>query len=86
MSANFLTRHLESVDETYFQHLGQAMRFAGTLAVAATACFVHALLPFLFERTGSTLIGRLHDRMVLNRRRKDAKEERFGTSVSARSA
>ncbi|MDH3314465.1 MAG: DUF6356 family protein [Gammaproteobacteria bacterium] len=86
MSAKFLTRHLNSVDETYFQHLAQAMRFAGTLAVAATVCFVHALLPFLFERTGSTLIGRLYDRMVLNRRRKDAKEERFSTSVSARSA
>lgn len=86
MSANFLSRHLESVDETYFEHFGHALRFAVTLAIAAVVCFIHALLPFLFERTGSQLIGRLHDRMVVNRTRKAPRDERISGSVDARSA
>lgn len=86
MSGNFLTRHLESVDETYLEHFGHALRFAVTLALAAVVCFVHALLPFLFERTGSQLIGRLHDRMVLNRKRKTPRDERISGSVGAPSA
>lgn len=81
MSVNFLTRHLESVDESYFEHFGHALGFAVTLAIAAAVCFLHALLPFLFERTGSRLIARLHDRMVVNRKRKAPREERISGSV-----
>lgn len=86
MSTNFFTRHLESVDESYFEHCGHAMRFAATLAVAAVVCLVHALLPFLFERTGSQLIGKLHDRMVVNRTRKQPKGENVRAGLGARSA
>lgn len=86
MSANFFSRHLESVDETYFEHFGHAMRFAGTLAIAAAVCFVHALLPFIFERTGSRLVGRLHQRMVVNRHREGEREQRITESTGARSA
>lgn len=67
MSTDFLTRHLDQVGETYFEHFGHALGFAATLALAAVVCLLHALLPFLFERTGSTLIRRLHDRMLVNR-------------------
>jgi hypothetical protein len=31
------------------------------------ACLVHALLPFLFERTASHCIDQLHQRMVVHR-------------------
>ena len=86
MSSRFLTRHLKSVDETYLEHFGQAMGFSLTLAVAALACLVHALLPFLFERTGSQLIGRLHERMVVNRQRKAVAGNRVEGSVGAPSA
>ena len=84
MSAKFLTRHLESVDETYLEHFAHALSFAGTLTLAAVVCFVHALLPFLFERTGSTLITKLHDRMVINRSKKSAGKGEF--TATARSA
>ena len=70
MSLNFLYRHLKRVDESYLEHFGQALSFAAALAVAAAVCFVHALLPFLFEHTGSQIIGRVHDRMVVNRKRR----------------
>ena len=39
------------------------------LFVAGLVCAVHAILPFLFEKTASAMVEGLHDRMVANRRR-----------------
>ena len=61
--------HPASVDETYTEHMAAAGGFALRLFVAAIVCSVHAILPFLFEKTASVMIGELHDRMVTNRRR-----------------
>lgn len=63
------TEHPASVDETYLEHLGAASSFAGWMLVAGLACAVHAVFPFLCVTTGSGIITRLHDRMVLNRTR-----------------
>jgi hypothetical protein len=57
------TRHPRSVGESYWQHMRAALSFAGTLAVAAFACAMHAFLPFTFERTGSRLVRRLHEKL-----------------------
>lgn len=59
--------HPHSMGESYFEHQRRALGFGGSLLLAALACMVHALIPALFERTGSTAIGRLHDRMVTHR-------------------
>ncbi len=56
------TAHPASVDETYFEHLWFALRFAGLLALAAGAALLHALLPFLCEKTASRIIARLYAR------------------------
>ena len=69
-----LTEHLEEVGETYLQHLAHAVGFAVAMLVGALACLVHALLPFLFVRTGSDCIRRLH-RQMGQRGRGDAQEE-----------
>jgi hypothetical protein len=61
--------HPASVGETYGEHLRAALGFSLTLLRAAAACAIHAFLPFLFVRTGSTAIESLHARMVVNRRR-----------------
>jgi len=61
--------HPASVDETYTEHMAAAVSFALRLFVASLVCSVHAVLPFLFVKTGSTMIEELHDRMVTNRRR-----------------
>jgi hypothetical protein len=61
--------HPASVDETYTEHMAAAGGFALRLFVAGFVCSVHAVLPFLFVKTGSTMIAELHDRMVTNRRR-----------------
>ncbi len=75
MLNRLFTRHLQSVNETYLEHMGHAMSFAAAMAYGAAVCFVHALLPFLFERTGSDCIRRLHDRMVVNRVKSPPAEE-----------
>ncbi len=61
--------HPASVDETYTEHLAAASGFALRLLVAALVCSVHAILPFLCEKTASVIVEGLHDRMVANRRR-----------------
>jgi hypothetical protein len=59
--------HPASVGESYLVHLRHACSFAGAMLIGCLACFIHALLPFLFTNTGSSIIGRLHDRMLVNR-------------------
>ena len=65
---SYFTRHLDSVDEGYLEHARHALGFSVHLLVGGLVCLVHAVFPFLFERTGSDIIRRLHDRMVINRR------------------
>ena len=70
MVRKWFTDHPASVGETYGQHLAMACGFSLRMAVGAVACFVHALLPFLFVKTGSAIISGLHERMVTHRRRR----------------
>ncbi|WP_129790643.1 DUF6356 family protein [Sphingosinicella sp. CPCC 101087] len=60
MADNPFTRHPREVGETYFEHMGVAARVGLRLAAGALACFVHAIFPFLCERTGSRTIEKLH--------------------------
>ena len=62
-------QHPSDVGETYWEHFCHALGFALRLFVAASACLVHAILPFLFTNTGSTMINNLYSRMVQNRSR-----------------
>lgn len=61
--------HPRSVGESYGQHLVTASGFGAEMIVGGLACLMHAMIPALFERTGSNAIARLHDRMVSNRNR-----------------
>lgn len=69
--ASKFTKHPASVGETYGQHFVAAMGFSFALLKAAFCCAVHAVLPFMFEKTGSACITDLHERMVTNRDRRD---------------
>ncbi len=62
------TEHPASVGESYGEHLGRALCFGTRMIFAGIACLVHAVLPFLFVRTGSQAISELNERMVVNRR------------------
>ena len=66
---NLFTDHPASVGENYFEHLLAATRFSMSLLIASLVCLVHALLPFLFVKTGSQRVTALYQRMVTQRHR-----------------
>ena len=53
---NPFTAHLHAVGESYFQHLGVALLYSGRFFVAGFCALVHAFLPFMFEKTASTMV------------------------------
>ena len=61
------TEHPAAVGESYLQHLVKAAVFGGQLIAAGLACVVHAALPFLFQHTGSDVIGKLNKAMQQRR-------------------
>jgi hypothetical protein len=62
------TEHPASVGESYTQHCVCAAGFGARMVLAGIACMIHAVLPFMFVRTGSRTIAELNERMVVNRR------------------
>lgn len=58
--------HPQSVDETYWQHMQFAGSFSFKLLLAGLAAMTHAIFPFLFEKTASTillnLVNKMHNR------------------------
>lgn len=66
--------HLNSVNETYFQHLAHASVFGLKLIGAGVACLLHGLFPALCCTTGSRAVTKLHDDMVVHRIKNDCTE------------
>ena len=66
--ARAFTEHPASVGESYSRHCVCAFGFGARMVGAGFACMIHALLPFLFVRTGSRAIAELNERMIANRR------------------
>ena len=64
--------HPATVGESYLEHMRSALGFSAAMVGAAVCCTVHAFLPFLFQKTGSTTIEGLHRRMVRQRGSKPA--------------
>ena len=58
------TEHPDAVGESYFEHMGVALSFAGPLLAAGLAAVVHAFLPFLCVTTASVTVKRLYARMT----------------------
>ena len=67
LSMNAFTRHPRSVGESYWQHMGVALWFAGTLLLGAAASLVHAVFPFLCTRTASGIVQGLYARLSQRR-------------------
>ena len=59
----FIT-HPDALGETYFQHLGHAMGYAGRMFAAGFCALTHAIFPFLFEKTASNLIKQMYAEMT----------------------
>ncbi len=62
MIARIFLDHPAKVNETFFEHMFFALRFAGLLFLAAGAALIHALVPCLFEKTASQIIRSLYER------------------------
>ena len=60
--------HPRSVDESYFEHQRAAWGFSASLLKAAGACFIHGLVPVLFESAASRSVAELHERMLTRRK------------------
>lgn len=54
------TDHPATVGETYWQHLGFAVRFGLRMIGGGLACVVHGMLPFAFVTRGSETVRALH--------------------------
>jgi hypothetical protein len=60
--------HPRSFDESYLEHQRAAWRFSALLLKASATCFIHGLVPALFESAASRSVAELHQRMVEQRR------------------
>ncbi|MBU6494344.1 MAG: capsule biosynthesis protein [Burkholderiales bacterium] len=49
--------------------MGASFSFCVPMLLASLAAIVHGFFPFLFVKTGSNTVARLHERMVVNRAR-----------------
>lgn len=61
--------HPRDVHESYAEHFMAASRFGLILIGAGMACLLHAIVPGLCLTTASRVVRKLHDQLVLNRRR-----------------
>jgi hypothetical protein len=56
-----LQKHLEEQDETYFEHMFNALKISSFLLSLSIKCFVHSLVPFLFIDAVSSKLDCLND-------------------------
>jgi Family of unknown function (DUF6356) len=61
---SLFTAHPDALGESYIQHLGHALSYAGRMFAAGFCALVHALLPFLFEKTASNMIKQMYGEMT----------------------
>jgi hypothetical protein len=64
MGTNRIKSHLDEVGESYGEHFANASGFGVRMIVGGLACLVHAVCPFLCQKTGSETIRSLHRRMT----------------------
>lgn len=67
--------HPRSVGETYLEHMHSAFSFGWRMVAAGIACLLHGIFPFLFVKTGSSVVRHLHERMITHRSRQRAAPE-----------
>ena len=58
---NLFTAHPNSVNESYWQHFGFALRFRFKMMTGGIAALLHAFFPFLFIKTAGRLCDELQD-------------------------
>ena len=70
---NPFTAHPREVGESYFQHGLFACRYGAKMTLGGVAAFLHGLMPFLFETTGSRITRELNATLEESRARAAAR-------------
>ena len=63
MADNPFTKHPNEVGESYGRHFRQAAFYGVRMIGGGIACLIHAVFPFLFVKTGSQTMNRLHSKL-----------------------
>jgi|APSaa5957512535_1039671.scaffolds.fasta_scaffold759456_1 hypothetical protein len=58
-----LARHLRYIEMSYIEHLIRAMRFSMLLFLASIVCLIHSIIPFVLEKSASSIIKKLYREM-----------------------
>jgi hypothetical protein len=72
---NPFTAHPREVGETYFEHGLFACRYGAKMTLGGIAAFLHGLMPFLFQTTGSRITRELNARLEESRARAAARQD-----------
>jgi hypothetical protein len=59
----FYNRHLIEIGENYFAHFSFAAKSSIKLMIASFILIIHAILPFIFIKTGSNYVKKIHNQM-----------------------
>ena len=65
-------QHLLQVNESYLEHGGKALSFSGRMLAAAIACAIHAVFPFLFTNSASSIVEKLYNDIKVHRIRTES--------------
>jgi len=57
---NPFTKHPHSIGETYFTHMGHALKYTMTFTLLFVVTLLHAFFPFLFVNTASKIIKKIN--------------------------
>lgn len=77
---NLFTDHPNAVGESYAEHLNEATNIGLAMVVGGFACLIHGLLPFLFVKTGTSVILGLSEKCAERRRLMAAAESAVRTA------
>ena len=72
---NPFTAHPREVGETYLGHGLFACRYGAKMTLGGIAAFIHGIMPFFFETTGSRITRELNATLKESRARAQARRE-----------
>lgn len=61
---NLFMKHPNSLGETYFQHMSYALKFGFKMLWGGLTCIIHAIFPFLFMKSASSVALTVLEDMV----------------------
>lgn len=78
---NIFTEHPHSIGETYWQHCKFAARFGWEMTRGGLACLTHAIFPFLFPKTASTILLDLSHNVISRMDKTEKSVEALGALI-----